>query len=148
MSKNIQVFVEGIEHYFAKLTNEPAITQKPVLIDDITQYIYDYTGVIGISGSHQGAIFFSSSKGLLAELLTALEITGINEVKKMDLVGEVSNTISGNARSKLGGKFMVSPPVILKGKSEKMQVPHIEENYVIAIAWKGHKANLIVSLEK
>ena len=148
MNKNIRVFIEGTQHYFKKLTGESIVAKKPLLIKEINQYVLDYTGVIGISGSHKGSIFFSSTKGLLEDLLLALEVTGINEENIMDLVGEVSNTISGNARFELGAKFMVSPPVILKGKGEEMKVSQIEEIYLVCLTWKGHKANLIVSLEE
>lgn len=147
MNKNLRVFAEGIQRYFEKLTNEPAVTNKPVLIKEVNPHVLDYTGVIGISGSHKGSIFFSSTRGLLVELLSALQIDNVNEEKIMDLVGEVSNTISGNARRELGAKFTLSPPVILKGKGEDMKVSQIEEVYSIALSWKGHNANLIVSLE-
>jgi chemotaxis protein CheX len=148
MNKNIRVFAEGIERYFEKLTNELARTEKPVLIQEINPHISDYTGVIGISGSHKGSIFFSSTRGLSLELLSDLQIDDVDEEKIMDLVGDVSNTVSGNARRELGAKFTLSPPVILKGKGEDMKVSQIEEVYLIALSWKGHKANLIVSLEE
>jgi chemotaxis protein CheX len=147
MNKNLRVLIEGTQHYFKKLTGEAITVDKPQLIREINQHILDYTGVIGISGSHQGSIFFSSTKGLLEELLLALKITDDDENQIMDLVGDVSNTISGNARCELGAKFMVSPPVILKGKGEEMKVSHIEEIYMIPLLWKGHKAHLIISLE-
>jgi chemotaxis protein CheX len=148
MNKNIRVFAEGIQHYFEKLTNELIDVEKPVLIQQINPYILDYTGVIGISGSHKGSIFFSSTRSLLVELLSALQIDELGEEQIMDLVGDVSNTVSGNSRRELGAKFTLSPPVILKGKGEDMKVSQIEEVYLIALSWKGHKANLIVSLEE
>ncbi|MFT6101884.1 MAG: chemotaxis protein CheX, partial [Candidatus Endobugula sp.] len=113
MNKNSRVLIDGTQHYFKKLTGESIVAKKPLLIEEINQYILDYTGVIGISGSHKGSIFFSSTKGLLVDLLSALKMTEIDEEQIMDLVGDVSNTISGNARCELGAKFMVSPPVIL-----------------------------------
>jgi chemotaxis protein CheX len=148
MDKNLRVFIEGTQHYFKKLTGESIVAEKPLPIREINQYILDYTGVIGISGSHRGSIFFSSTKGLLEELLLALKMTNVDEEQIMDVVGDISNTISGNARCELGAKFMVSPPVILKGKGEEMKVPQIEGVYVISLAWNGHSANLIVSLEE
>ena len=148
MNKDLSVFSKGIQHYFEKLTSELIIVEQPLLIQEINPHISDYTGVIGISGSHKGSVFFSSTRGLLLELLLALQIDGIEEDIIMDLVGEVSNTVSGNARRQLGAKFTVSPPVILKGKGEDMKVSQIEEIYLIALNWKGHKANLIVSLEE
>lgn len=145
--KDLNVFVEGVMHYFSTLSKHPAAVATPFLINDINEYLSDYTGIIGISGNHKGSVFFSAPKLMLAHLLKELGLTSSQEDKLMDLVGEISNTISGNARRDFGEQFMLSTPIVLRGKSKNIQVSEIIENYVIPIVWKDLKANLIINLK-
>jgi len=85
---------------------------------------------------------------MLRQLLAAIGILESGEDKMMDLVGEVSNTVSGNARRTFGDQFMLSTPIVLKGKSDSVKVSKVEEVYVIPIVWRQHQANLIISLEE
>ena len=64
----------------------------------------------------------------------------------MDLVGEISNTISGNARREFGEQFMLSVPIVLKGKSDDIGVMQTANIYMIPIVWRRFKANLIINL--
>ena len=64
-----------------------------------------------------------------------------------DLVGEVANTISGNARRDFGRDFVISVPNVLAG--EKPELPNVPgaRSFVIPINWRSHSAKLIVSLK-
>ena len=145
---SLKMFVEGASHYFETVTQKPAVIGAPFLIKDINKYLSDYTGVIGISGNYKGSVFFTAPHSLLRQLLAAIGILASDESKIMDLVGEVSNTISGNARRTFGDQFMLSTPVVLKGKSESVKVTKVEEVYVIPIVWRQHQASLIINLEE
>ncbi|MGS2717945.1 chemotaxis protein CheX [Eionea flava] len=144
---SLAMFVEGISHYFETITEKPAVIGAPFLVKDINEYLSDYTGVIGISGNYKGSVFFTASQSLLRQLLSVLGILEATEDKMMDLVGEVSNTISGNARRTFGDQFMLSTPIVLKGKSDSVKVAKVEEVYVIPLVWRQHQANLIINLE-
>lgn len=145
--ENLKLFVEGSSHYFETISQKPASIGAPFLIKDINKYLYDYTGIIGISGNYKGSVFFSAPKNMLIQLLSALRILEVDEGKMMDLVGEVSNTISGNTRREFGDQFMLSTPVILKGKSEDVKEAKVEKVYVIPIVWRNNQANLIINIE-
>ncbi|EGG94094.1 hypothetical protein IMCC1989_305 [gamma proteobacterium IMCC1989] len=145
---NLKMFVEGTSHYFETVTQKPAVIGAPFLIKDINKYLSDYTGVIGISGNYKGSVFFTAPQSMLRQLLAAIGILESGEDKMMDLVGEVSNTVSGNARRTFGDQFMLSTPIVLKGKSDSVKVSKVEEVYVIPIVWRQHQANLIISLEE
>lgn len=144
---SLAMFVEGTSHYFETITETPAVIGAPFLVKDINEYLSDYTGVIGISGNYKGSVFFTASQSLLHQLLSVLGISEATEDKVMDLVGEVSNTISGNARRTFGDQFMLSTPIVLKGKSESVKVAKVEEIYVIPLTWRQYQANLIINLE-
>jgi chemotaxis protein CheX len=145
---NLKMFVEGTSHYFETVTQKPAVIGAPFLIKDINKYLSDYTGVIGISGDYKGSVFFTAPQSMLRQLLAAIGILESSEDKMMDLVGEVSNTVSGNARRTFGDKFMLSTPIVLKGKSDSVKVSKVEEVYVIPVVWRQYQANLIISLEE
>jgi chemotaxis protein CheX len=63
-----------------------------------------------------------------------------------DLVGEVANTISGNARRDLGKGFVISVPKVVANASDPFVVPH-ERSFVIPINWRTHAAKLVVCLQ-
>ncbi len=144
---DLKMFVEGSSHYFNTVSQKPASIGAPFLIKDINKYLSDYTGIISISGNFKGCVFFSAPKNMLIKLLSTMEILTPTHVQLMDTVGEVSNTIAGNARREFGDKFMLSTPILLEGKSKRIKTSKIEEVYVIPIIWYQHQANLIINIE-
>ena len=145
---NLEVFVDGAANYFNTVTDTEAKIGTPFLIQDVNQYLLDYTGIIGISGNHKGSIFFSAPSTLLTKLIAEIGIITTQEDKLMDLVGEVSNTISGNARREFGDQFMLTVPIVLKGKSDDVRVSSITNIYVIPIHWRSTNAHLIINLDE
>ncbi|MFT6390331.1 MAG: chemotaxis protein CheX [Cellvibrionaceae bacterium] len=145
--ESLKMFVECSSLYFQTITDKPAVVGAPFLIKDINKYLYDYTGIIGISGSYKGSVFFSTSNSMLVQILSAFGILSTDEGKVMDLVGEACNTIAGNARREFGDQFMLSTPIVLKGKSESVKVTKVEQIYIIPITWRQHQANLIINIE-
>lgn len=146
-NSKISVFVDGVIHYFDTISDQPARVGTPFLIKNINDYLMDFTGIIGISGNQKGSVFFTAPKSLLVYLLHDLGVFNTQDPKLMDLVGEVSNTISGNARREFGDQFLLSVPLVLKGKSDDIAVSKTVEIYVIPFVWRHTNANLIINLE-
>ncbi len=144
--ENLSVFVDCVTNYFDTISEDAAKVGTPYLIKDINANLSDYTGIIGISGSKKGSVFFSAPQSMLAHLLIELGLISTQESKLMDLVGEVCNTISGNARREFGDQFMLSVPLVLKGKGEELAITRTVEIYLIPIVWRRFKANLIINL--
>jgi len=63
-----------------------------------------------------------------------------------DLVGEVANTISGNARRDFGGDFVISVPSVLSGEPQAIAPKSGTRSFIIPINWRSHSAKLVVSL--
>jgi len=143
---NIRVFVDAVSLYFEKLGDRPVVVGAPFLIQNINDYLLDFTGIIGISGNHKGSVFFTAPETMLNRVLQRLGVLGNDDAKLMDLAGEISNTISGNARREFGSEFMLSVPIVLKGKSEETRVSRVAEIIVIPINWQNMKGNIIVNL--
>ena len=106
-----------------------------------------YTGIIGVSGERRGNVYFTAPQVLVKLLLMSLGETETSHENMCDLVGEVANTISGNARKAFGKQFMISTPVVVSGESEAIMTPQRIRSYVVPIAWKGYEAGLVISLE-
>lgn len=143
---DLAVFVDGLSNYFSSTTGIDAAVGTPFLSKEVNSYISDFTGVIGISGNRKGSIFFSAPKRMLMHVLSGMGLISTKDAKLMDLVGEISNTVSGNARASFGQDFNISVPITIQGKPENMQVSDVANIYVIPIEWKQQRANLIVNL--
>jgi len=143
---DLQKFIDITVAYFATLGSEPALVAPPYLNADKNP-ISDYTGVIGISGSHRGAIYFTASAALLRQCLRAMGHIEPSPNLCADLVGEIANTISANSRRHFGSEFMISVPVALRGRPEEIRLPSSLRTFIIPMTWCGAKAYLIICLE-
>lgn len=142
----LKVFVDSIVNYFGH-TNDPSVlVGSPYLIDAIAEVSSDYTGVISISGEYMGECYFSAPSVLLKHLILSVGETDTSELMMLDAVGEVANTLSGNARRELGREFIISAPRIVKGSPKSSNSVGENRIYVIPIKWKSYKATLGVWL--
>lgn len=142
----IRVFVEGVVRYFERVTGESAAVETPFIKGEQPIGL-DYTGVIGISGRQRGAVFFTSDSALLAKILESVGEPEIDGAAMADLVGEVANTISGNARKFYGHDFQITVPAVIRGSEEQVTLPGKAKELVIPVLWKGLRCYLIVCLE-
>jgi chemotaxis protein CheX len=76
-----------------------------------------------------------------------MQETDFSHETMKDLVGEVANTISGNARRDFGRDFVISVPNVVAG--EKVEIPMTQgmRPFVIPINWRSHSAKLVVALK-
>ena len=142
----IRTFVEGTTRYFEASARQPATVGSPYLVIDGNPGAYEYTGVIGISGVRNGVVYFSAPRGMLTVLLMRMQETDTSDDNIRDLVGEVANTISGNARRDFGKNFVISVPVVIAHEEQEVPAPHAR-SFVIPINWRTHSAKLVVCLE-
>jgi chemotaxis protein CheX len=122
----------------------PATRRMPRL--DGNPGAYEFTGVIGVSGTRKGIVYFTVPRGMLSVLLMRMQETDSSDETIKDLVGEVANTISGNARRDLGKNLVISVPSVIAREPEKVTTPY-SRSYVIPIKWRTHTAKLVVCLE-
>ncbi|HMD72307.1 MAG TPA: chemotaxis protein CheX [Steroidobacteraceae bacterium] len=142
----IRTFIEGTTNYFEISARQTASVGSPYLVTDGKPGYYEYTGIISISGARKGIVYFSAPRGMLTVLLMRMQETDTSDANIMDLVGEVANTISGNARKDFGRNFIISVPTIVNKDVEKITAP-FARSYVIPINWRTHSAKLVVCLE-
>ncbi|MDP9082182.1 MAG: chemotaxis protein CheX [Pseudomonadota bacterium] len=142
----VRTFIEGTTHYFETSAQQAASVGSPYLVTDGNPGNYEYTGVIAVSGARKGIVYFTAPRGMLTVLLMRMQETDTSDENIKDLVGEVANTISGNARRDFGKNFIISVPLVLSPIDDKVVAPH-SRSYVMPINWRTHSAKLVVCLE-
>jgi chemotaxis protein CheX len=144
--KDIQVLISGTVNFFTTLVDTSAEVLAPYLVPETGAPLMDYTGVIDISGARRGSIYFTAPSVLLRHILVKHGRTEVNDMIMADVVGEVANTISGNARRAFGHEFIISVPRVLHGKEGQNTVSLGERAFIVPIAWRQYQAALVVSL--
>ena len=145
--QDIQVFIDGAKNYFIQHQTKDVKIGAPYLAMLEDSQAYDYTGIISITGPYQGCGYISAPKALLNHLLLSIGETQTTHENLFDLIGEVANTISGNARSQFGSDFMISVPLVVEGKPEQIHLPKDTRVYVIPLLWKAYNASRVVGLK-
>lgn len=144
---DLRVFIDGAIHYFSKMSQSPAVIQTPYLKENESPLTHEYTGIIGISGRNKGCVYFTAPGSLLKHFLLSIGEDDTSHEALCDLVGEVANTISGNARKYFGAEFLISVPVVVDGQPNAIRLPQNARSYIIPLLWRSYEATLVISLE-
>lgn len=145
--EKVQAFVDVVENYFGQFSDEELVIDTPYLFEGGQPSLYGYTGVIGISGVMKGLVYVSASKELLQVVLQDMREDDISDLMLQDLVGEIANTIAGNARKDFGSEFHISTPFVIQGELQSVALPKSERLFIIPILWKQEKGEIGVALE-
>ncbi|WP_373092066.1 chemotaxis protein CheX [Zhongshania sp.] len=143
----LQIFIDGVVRYFAHTADNDMRVGTPYLASNAEPISMDYTGIIGISGNNKGCVYFTAPKIMLKHLMMSLGEPDTSEANMIDLVGEVANTISGNARRELGKDFMISVPVVVSGAPSNIHLPSEMRSYVVPAVWRSYSAAVVICLQ-
>lgn len=145
---DIEVFISCLEQYFSKKSDDKIIVETPFLTETINHILLDFTGLISISGAYSGYIYFTAPHVFLEKLILAHGQQDFNDRLKQDVVGEITNTLSGNSRKNLGSDFVISVPKFMANNIQDTSLSHGAHSYVVPLIWMDQKAAMIVSVEK
>jgi chemotaxis protein CheX len=142
----LKLFVDSVRRYFQVITKqEPQITSAFLGTGDVDGH--DFNGIVTFSGTYNGHVIVSMPPQLLRELLLLQGETDLSESNLLDAVGEIANTLGGNARKTLGAGLQISVPMKLHGSSGvKARVR--KHPYVITLRWNHQPAMVCVDMEK
>ena len=154
--KEVILIKESINNYFQtiKITDivftENGVTSGDI---DITK-VYDFTGVIGISGKYKGGLFVTCERALLAKIMKVvmnedLDENSIQEAMLADLIGEMANTMSGYFQGVYGNEFSISIPHVVIGQANLSPI-HVtirKPSYWVSFSWKNCKGLFAFSIE-
>ena len=150
---NARFFIWSIWHFFKQSCGDDAEVGTPFLIEDFNHS--DYTGVVAVSGSEKGAVYWTMSKPLLSEvmkeqfqdIIDSSEFGAKLDSMYMDYAGEMANIVAGNARNYLGEKFLISTPVVMTKNGHQIIIPDKTTGLVLPIIWRDMKCHLILAFE-
>ena len=109
----------------------------------------DVSGVVGITGEAEGSISISFSKSCILFITGQMlgeEQKEINDEVK-DVVGELTNMISGDSRRRLqeiGHTFQGAIPSVISGMGH--EVKHISKGPILSIPFTTNAGNFIVEV--
>lgn len=138
-TEKLNVFIGSVTAFFEQLGEALKEIDTPYLNSNQTPVISDYTGLIHITGPLKGAVYVSCPTMLLRELLMVLGEPDTSMALLKDLVGEIANTVAGNARTEFGADFIISPPVIDVGANPIQHLPKERRSYIIPFYWRSHQ---------
>jgi chemotaxis protein CheX len=142
----LKLFVDSVRRYFQVVTKqEPQITSAFLGTADVDGH--DFNGIVTFSGSYNGHVMVSMPPQLLKELLLLQGETDLSESNLLDAVGEIANTLGGNARKTLGAGLNISVPMKLHGSSG-VRARVRKRPYVITLRWNHQPAMVCVDMEK
>ncbi|NNM53857.1 MAG: chemotaxis protein CheX [Spirochaetales bacterium] len=143
----LKFFIDVVTEYFEQITGESAGMGIPYIKSE-EPAVLSFTGLIGISGPRKGAIYFTAEKALLSSLTREiLDLVDPDDDSLLDMVGELTNTIAGNVRKSFGADFLISVPMLIKGKPTDILMRLKPPVFIVPILWRKEKAFLAVGLE-
>ncbi|MGE4243195.1 chemotaxis protein CheX [Ramlibacter sp.] len=142
----LKLFVDSVRRYFQVIAKqEPQITSAYLATGDLDAH--EFNGIVAFSGTYNGHVMVSMPSQLLKELLLLQGETDVSEGNLLDAVGEIANTLGGNARKTLGAGLQISVPVKLRGVSG-ITARVRKHPYVITMRWNHQPALVCVDMSK
>lgn len=142
----LKLFVDSVRRYFeVTAAQQPQITSAFLATGELQGH--EFNGLVSFSGSYQGHVLVSMPGPLLRELLLLQGETELSDGNLLDAVGEIANTLAGNARKVLGSGLAISVPVKLQGAAG-LKARVRRHPYVITLRWNRQPALVCVDLSK
>lgn len=138
--EKLGVFLSSISSFFAQIDDSPVAIDTPYLNHNKSAVGYDYSGIIKITGPLEGCVYVSAPSTMLREVMKVMGEPDSSMTMMKDLLGEMANTISGNARTEFGSDFIISPPKIVEGAPSISYLPKDRHSYVTPFTWRGYEA--------
>ena len=143
---DLRLFVESIKRYLLVTTRqEPQLTSAFLGTGDVEGF--EFNGIVTFSGSYNGQVVVSMPGKLVREILLLQHETDLSDGNLLDAVGEIANTLAGNARKTLGADLEISVPVKLQG-AHGVKARVRKHPYVITMRWGHHQAMVCVDMER
>jgi len=143
---DLRVFVDSVRRYFETSSRiVPEITSAFLGTSEVPQH--EFNGIVGLSGRFNGQVTVSMPQRPLCELLLLQHETNLSESNLLDAVGEIANTLAGNARQHLGNDLEISVPITRRGRVHSLRRTR-RLPYVITLRWNTYPGVVCVDVER
>lgn len=145
-AEKLQVFIDSVIHFFKQIKGTEPQVDTPYINANTTPVAFDYSGIITITGPLEGSVYVSAETPMLRNILQVMGETDQSITLLKDLIGEIANTVSGNARRDFGEEFVISPPVIVEGAPSSIYLPKDKRTFTIPLTWNSYHAVIGIGL--
>ena len=143
---DLRLFVDSVTRYFAVTSRTPPLIAAAYLgTDPIPSH--DFNGIVSFSGRFSGQVTVSLPAMAVRELLLIQHETDLSESNLLDAIGEIANTLAGNARQTLGSGLEISVPTSMRGRAGQPTRSR-RHPYVITFRWNTHPGLVCVDLDR
>ncbi|ELA09079.1 hypothetical protein MOMA_01680 [Moraxella macacae 0408225] len=146
-AEKLYVFIDSVTNFFKQINSDKVLVDTPYIHDNEKPLAYDFSGIINITGPLEGSVYVSSETPMLRNILHTMGEPDKSIHLLKDLVGEIANTVSGNARKEFGSEFIISPPVIVDGVPTSTYLPKERRSYIIPVTWDKYKTIIGICLQ-
>lgn len=143
---DLKLVAGSVKDFFGKSLGVPAEFSASYLGENSFE-IHEFTGVIGLSGQYAGNVVVSAARPLLRETLIMQGEHDLSDENLLDAVGEIANTVAGNARRHFGAGLEISPPAKLKGEA-RMTARVRSRPLIVQVRWASYSAQVVIDMEK
>ncbi|MFB2539486.1 MULTISPECIES: chemotaxis protein CheX [unclassified Acinetobacter] len=145
-AEKLNVFINSVMAFFKQIGTELTDIDTPYILDNKSPVAFDFSGIITITGPKEGCVYVSAPNAMLRSMLEVMHEpdTSISILK--DLLGEIANTVSGNARAEFGSSFIISTPIVVDGIPNNSYLPKDQRSYIIPFKWQGKQAIIGICL--
>ena len=145
VSESIGVFIKMMNRCLTTLSRVTPIFGDPS-IELALPKLHTYNGFISVEGPLNGWIGLSFPKEFTDDLLGFISEPGRDEDVRIDIAGEIANTVAANGREHFGKRLIIHPPL---ATGNGLIDPSLRESSMvlkIPFTWHGHPAILLISL--
>lgn len=140
----LRLFVDSVRRYFETTSRvAPEITSAFLGVGAIEGH--EFNGIVTFSGPLKGQVTVSLPMRAVRELLLIQHETRLTEANLLDAVGEIANTLAGNARRTLGRAIDISVPTTVRGAHVAGQRAR-QHPFVITFRWNTYPGMVCVDL--
>ncbi len=142
----INPFLQSTVSVLKTMASLEPVPGKPYITKD-TCACGDVSGVVGITGETEGSLCLTFSKACILQIASKMlreEVTEVNETVR-DVVGELTNMISGDSRRRLqelGHTFQGAIPSVITGPGH--EIHHVTKGPILSIPFQTQAGAFVV----
>lgn len=145
--EDIKIFSDAAIAFFSQTTGHKAAVRTAYLLEESETVVWnDFQGRIDLSGNYRGSVTFSAPRGLLTHLLVSMGERSYTDASHRDIVGEITNQMSGYARRHFGEAMDISPPRVITQGEDVAPPGFAAAPFVIPMMWDRYEAHLVVRM--
>lgn len=144
-SESVSVFIKMMTRCLTTLSRVTPTFGDPS-IELVLPRLHAYNGFITVDGPLNGWIGLSFPKEFADDLLSFISEPSRNEEIRIDIAGEIANTVAANGREHFGKRLTIHPPL---ATGNGLVDPSLKQSSMflkIPFKWHGHPAILLITL--